>query len=394
MSINFDKVIDRTNTYCTQWDYVKDRFGQEGLLPFTISDMDFAVPSEIQKTLLTRMEHPVYGYSRWNHDEYKQAICQWYLRRFDHVISPDWVAYSPSVIYAISVLIEQNSQPGDSVLMFTPAYDGFYGCVEGSHCQLVSSPLCDDHGHYSIDRHDFEEKVSQCRVLLLCNPHNPVGKVWTQEELEYITSVCQRHQVFIISDDIHMDMCFERPYVPITSLCRERVAICTSASKAFNIPGLGGAYTLLPEAEQHRLYLQTLKHKHGLSSPSIFGMLATITAYRQCDAWLDELKTYLQKNLRCVEQYLQQHLPMLTMTQPQGLYFAWINFSALDIKAESLKSHMVKQGLAIMTGEVYGETAQHYLRLNIACPQSKVLEGLERLSRSIKEIECERYSLV
>ncbi|EGU38236.1 putative bifunctional protein: repressor/cystathionine beta-lyase [Vibrio ichthyoenteri ATCC 700023] len=383
MKIDFDGVIDRTNTYCTQWDYVEDRFGKPGLLPFTISDMDFASPVEIQETLKARIEHPVYGYSRWNHDDYKQAICHWYESRFYSPISPEWIAYSPSVIYSIATLISLTSEPGEGVLLFTPAYDGFFGCIEHSGRQMVTSELINDNGYFEIDKQDFEAKIAHCRTLLLCNPHNPVGRVWQKEELAYLLDVCQRHDVFVISDDIHMDICFGVPYYPVTSLTTHKVAICTSASKAFNTPALGGSYVLIPEADLHARFMQVLKLQQGLSSPPIFGVLATITAYQQCGYWIDELKTYLQDNLHFVQLYLHRELPELTMQFPEGLYFAWIDYSAMNVSAQQLKAAMVNAGVAIMTGDVYGDGGKHYLRLNVACPREKLTEGLVRLQQSV-----------
>ncbi|MBA5762533.1 pyridoxal phosphate-dependent aminotransferase [Vibrio sp. 404] len=389
MKIDFNGVIDRTNTYCTQWDYVEDRFGKPGLLPFTISDMDFASPNEIQQVLKTRIEHPVYGYSRWNHDDYKQAICHWYQSRFDSSIADGWIAYSPSVIYSIATLIALNSQVGDNVLLFTPAYDGFFNCVDHSGRNMVTSALVDDNGYFEIDKLDFEKKVANCQVLLLCNPHNPVGRVWQKEELTYLLEVCRQHGVFVISDDIHMDICFGVPYCPITTLSTENVAICTSASKAFNIPALGGSYVLIPDADLHKRFMDVLKFQHGLSSPSIFGVLATITAYRQCGYWMDELKTYLQDNLHFVQLYLRQEMPDLKMIYPEGLYFAWIDYSALQVSAEQLKQQMIQAGVAIMLGDVYGEGGKHYLRLNVACPRSKIEQGLECLQQAISQLkEC------
>ncbi len=389
MKIDFNGVIDRTNTYCTQWDYVEDRFGQPGLLPFTISDMDFASPVEIQQTLKARVEHPVYGYSRWNHDDYKQAICHWYDSQFASPIEAGWIAYSPSVIYSIATLISLASEPGEGVMLFTPAYDGFFGCIEHSGRHMVTCDLLDNQGYFEINKPDFEAKIADCRVLLLCNPHNPVGRVWQKDELSYLLDVCQRHNVFVISDDIHMDICFGVPYCPITNLSRQGVAICTSASKAFNTPALGGSYVLIPETELYERFIQVLKYQQGVSSPSIFGVLATMTAYRQCSYWIDELKNYLQDNLHFVQRYLGQQLPELTMRFPEGLYFAWIDYSSLNVSVEQLKEQMVKAGVAIMTGDVYGVGGQHYLRLNVACPREKLEQGLERLQQAIESVRRE-----
>ena len=207
MSISiFDEVIDRKGTYSTQWDYVEDRFGKKDLLPFTISDTDFAAPDNVLDALQKRLNHPVFGYTRWNHSDYKGSIVTWFKERFAADVKEDWIIYSPSVIYSIARLIEMNSTQGDGVVIQTPAYDAFFKTIKASKRNLVENPLLYRDGIYSLDFADLETKLAkpENKILLICNPHNPTGRVWSKDDLEKIIALCKKHDVFLISDDIHM----------------------------------------------------------------------------------------------------------------------------------------------------------------------------------------------
>ncbi|MGL5294246.1 MAG: MalY/PatB family protein, partial [Aeromonas sp.] len=271
---NFDHVVDRHGTYCTQWDYVADRFGHADLLPFTISDMDFETAPCIRQTLATRLEHGVFGYSRWNHDDFKGAVSDWFSHRYGASLDPETLVYGPSVIYVIAQLLSLWSVPGEGVLVHTPAYDAFGNMLAANDRVLLPSPLKKEQGSYQIDWQCFEQQAARpdCRILLLCSPHNPTGRVWTRDELSRMAAICQRHRVKVISDDIHMDVSFAR-YLPWSEVAPDdNWALVSSGSKSFNIPALGGAYAFIANAEVRAAYLQRLKAAHGLSSPPILGV--------------------------------------------------------------------------------------------------------------------------
>lgn len=389
----FDEVINRQGTFCTQWDYIEDRFGEKDLLPFSISDMDFRSPEAILQTLEARLKHGVFGYTRWNHEHYKKSISSWYAKRFSSRIKEEWIVYSPSVIYSISKIIEILTDEADHIVIQTPAYDAFYKTIEDNKRVISRNELLYQDGTYSIDFVDLEEKLARAKakVLLLCSPHNPTGRVWTRAELEKIVQLCNQYNVYIISDDIHMDIIHgENIHIPITDVAIDmsKVCICTSASKTFNTPGLGGSYILIPDEKIRNDFLVALKNKDGLSSASIFGTLATMTAYNDCEDWADELVTYLQTNLQTVQDYLDKHLPSLHLTMPEATYLAWIDTSQLPYSSEQLQHALVHHGkVAIMSGETYGEEGKHFIRMNVGCPQSKVVEGLHRLKKAIEHLE-------
>ncbi|CAM4091956.1 MalY/PatB family protein [Lederbergia lenta] len=393
MTQGFDKVVNRKGTFCTQWDYIEDRFGEKDLLPFSISDMDFPTPKEILQALESRLQHGVFGYTRWNHEQFKDAIRNWYQKRFSSTVKEEWIVYSPSVIYSISKMIEILSEEADHIVIQTPAYDAFYKTIKDNMRIISRNELIYHEGIYSIDFTDLEEKLAhpKSKVLLLCSPHNPTGRVWKKEELEKIVHLCNQYDVFIISDEIHMDVIHEgNTHIPITdaALNLDKVCICTSASKTFNTPGLGGSYSLIPNEKLREAFLLTLKNKDGLSSASIFGTLATITAYNECEVWVDDLVEYIDGNLQTIQAYLEEHLPDLQLTMPESTYLAWIDVSQLPFSSEQLQYALVHHGkVAIMSGETYGEAGKSFIRMNIGCPQSKVIEGLQRLNKAIKYLE-------
>ena len=392
--MNFDEIKDRRGTYCTQWDYVKDRFGKEGLLPFTISDMDLESPEEIAEALVKRINHKIFGYSRWNHDDFKNSIENWYKKRFSCEINKDWIVYSPSVIYAVSKFVEMKSEKGDGVLINTPGYDGFFKMILGNERRIISSPLKNINGKYEIDFEDFEKKCQEVKIFLLCSPHNPVGKVWTEKELIKIIEICKKNNVFIISDEIHMDIVYNKKHIPIVSLGKdylENIVLCTSASKTFNIPAFTGSYLFIPSEKNREDFLKILKERDALSSPSILAVIATMTAYNECEYWVDELIKYTENNIRFVKEYLEKNIPELFCEIPDGSYFAWIDFSKLGISSEEFQKYLIDIGeVAVMPGLTYGEEGRYFLRLNVACSIKKVEDGLKRIKKTVDYIKAER----
>lgn len=384
---NFDEVINREGTNCTQWDYVQDRFGQSGLLPFTISDTDFALPKQVIQRLNERMSHPVFGYTRWNHKEFKNSIETWYQKRFNIKIEKDWIYYTPTVIYAISQLIKMKSNENDGVIIQTPAYDAFFNVIKENNRTVVQNDLIYKDGYYSIDFIYLEELLSKSKnkILLLCSPHNPTGRVWSVDELTTLIELCRKHDVYIISDEIHMDIVRkEYNHIPLFKKSIENIAIVTSGSKTFNFPGLLFAYVLIPDLEDGNIFLRYLKQRDGLSSPSIMGMEATITAYNECSEWVEELNNYIDENIKLVQEYLERNLPEIKLVYPESTYLLWLDISGLNMTMDELQERLIKIGnVAIMDGKTYGGNGQLFLRYNIGCPKSKVLEGLNRLKLSI-----------
>lgn len=383
----FDEPINRKGTQCTQWDYVEDRFGEKNLLPFTISDTDFKVPAAVEAALIKRMQHPVFGYTRWNHNEFKQAVCKWYSERFNSMIKSDWLVYSPSVMYSVKQLVTLLSEPGDGIIVQTPAYDAFYKMIKENKRKIVPNALIYDAKSYRIDFEELTRLMAQPenKVLLLCSPHNPTGRVWQKDELQRIIELAKTHDVFIISDEIHMDIVRKRQrHQPIIDLLQENVALVTSGSKTFNFPGLIYSYGIIPDPKLRERFLTQLKEADGLSSTSIFGMTATIAAYDNESKWVDQLNDYLDGNIAYVIAYLQEHHPELVVTKSEATYLMWIDCTALGLTMAELQQRMIRKGkVAIMSGEIYGKEGRNFLRLNIGCSREKLIDGLKRFTLSL-----------
>lgn len=388
---DFSVPVDRHGTWCTQWDYVADRFGAADLLPFTISDMDFPTAPCILDALQKRVAHGVLGYSRWNNDDFLSAIAHWYQQRFGSTIDPESVVYGPSVIYMVSQLIRQWSQPGDGVLIHTPAYDAFYKAIEGNQRQVLSAPLQKTAEGWHCDMAELETLLArpECKIMLLCSPHNPTGKVWTREELTTMAELCQRHGVWVISDEIHMDMVWgNNRHIPWCEVGHGGWALLTSGSKSFNIPALTGAYGLINNADDRQQYLNVLKGQDGLSSPAVLAIVAHIAAYREGQPWLDALRDYLQSNLQFVADRLNQAFPELNWQPPQSTYLAWIDLRTLGLDDKELQKVLIEeQKVAIMPGYTYGPEGTGFVRLNAGCPRVKLEAGVERLINGIRSLK-------
>lgn len=267
---NFDRIVDRHGSWCTQWDFVADRFGHDDLLPFTISDMDIPTAPAVIEALQQRVSHGVLGYSRWQHDDFLGAISRWYQQRFEVSVDRQQIVYGPSVIYMVAQMLRRWSQPGDGVVIHTPAYDAFYKVIEGNQRRVMALPLSQHDEDWQCDMAALEQMLAnpQCKILLLCSPHNPTGKVWRRAELQQMAALCERYQVRVISDEIHMDMVMDDScHIPWSCVGRGQWALFTSASKSFNIPALTGAYGFISDEKDRAAWFQALKNADGLSSP-------------------------------------------------------------------------------------------------------------------------------
>ena len=387
---DFDSIIDRKNTYSTQWDFVIDRFGEADLLPFSISDTDFRAPERLLNKLHQVIDHGIFGYSRWNHADFKQTITHYYQRAHHTKVADEWVVYSPSILYSISVLLRLLTEKDEGVLVFDPMYDAFIKVVNENDRKLLTVPLKREE-HYKIDFALLEEKIAKCKVFLLCSPHNPTGKVFTKEELAKIISLCKKYQVYLISDEIHSDIIlFDAVHYPILNWYNDydRLILLNSASKTFNIPGLGGSYGLIPDQELRTEFLVQTRERDFVNSPSIMGMIATMTAYNECQEYVMELVHYIEENMRQLKNYLAEQLPEIQFELPQATYLAWLDVRGLPFSDDELQKALVQVGkVGIMRGDVYGAEGRGFLRMNVGCPQVKMLEGLQRMKQSMDFLE-------
>lgn len=387
MKYNFDEIVNRRGTYCTQWDYIQDRFGVEDLLPFSISDTDFKIPKPITEKILEVAKHEVYGYSRWNHHDFKGAITDFFQRRYATSMEEEWVLYSPSVMYSVSLLIRLLSKPGDRIVTFNPMYDSFFTVIEDNDRLLCSHDLIHVDDSFAIDFPLLESQLRDASILLLCSPHNPTGRIWSEEELQKMIDLCKRYHVKIISDEIHSDIQIgQRKHRPILSYLEayDQLYLASSCSKTLNVPGLIGSYVIIPDEKIREAFLHQTRKKDFLNSVSIFGMYATIIGYRECDDYIDQMNGYLRENMRLVEGFIARELPDFRFKAPDATYLAWIDARAVPFTADELQNALIHVGeVAIMKGETYGENGTKYLRMNCGCPKAKLEEGLRRMKKAI-----------
>ena len=385
---NFDEIIDRRNTESVKWDLYPDT------LPMWVADMDFRIAPEIHEALQKRLDHGVFGYELVP-DAYYDAIGRWFSRRHGwNGIGRENIVPTTGVIAAYSAAIKAMTQPGDKVLVQTPCYNAFFPAIRNNKCVQLENPLHYENGLYTIDWADFEAKVSQARVFLLCNPHNPVGRVWTREELERMGEICHRHNVFVVADEIHCELTYPgHDYTPWASLPEEMVlgsVSCTSPTKAFNIAGIQIANVYARNPEVLKKVKQALDENDCLGV-NVFGVTALQAAYNHGEAWLDELREYLWHNARTVYCFLEDELPCISALPLEGTYLMWLDCRGVMQAGEPLEGfserfagRLRQHGLVLSTGTIYGAAGEGFERLNIACPRSLLLEGLGRLKKAVR----------
>lgn len=386
MKHNFDEVNNRLNTYCTQWDYIEDRFNKKDLIPFSISDTDFKVPLPVYEKLKDVLNHQIYGYSRWNHKDFKGAITNYYMRRFNCEAKEHWVVYSPSVMYSVSLLLRILCDKQDKVATFNPMYDAFFNVIGKNEFELLSINLREEDGDFYIDYEELEKVIKQCKVFLLCSPHNPTGRVWRHEELKKIIEICERYNVKIISDEIHSDIVMPGyKHVPIVTYYSKysNLYLVSSGSKTFNYPGLIGSYVIIPNDNTREMFIEHTRTKDFLNSVSILGMYATMVSYNECDYYVEQLVNYINNNMNFVDKFIKDNFNHIKFKKPEGTYLAWIDCRQVPYSSEEIQRALIDiGGVGIMKGEVYG--GEKYLRLNCGCPLSKLEEGMERFKKSFQ----------
>ncbi|MFF2065957.1 MalY/PatB family protein [Streptomyces sp. NPDC058200] len=382
---DFDTPIDRYGTWCVQWDGVADRFGVDGLLPFTISDMDFASPPEVLDALQRRIAHGVLGYTDWRNEDFLSAIRHWFASRYDTDIDTERVVYGPSVLNQLSQLLRMWTEPGDGVVVHTPTYDGFLKSISGLGRDLRGAPIGDTAA--------LERQLARpgSKVLLLCSPHNPTGRVWTEDELTEFARLAEAYGVAVISDEIHADFVHADSvpegyrHLPWTRFGAGRWALITSASKAFNFPALSGSYGIIGDPDDHAAFLRRMETGEGLASPAVLTLTAHIAAYREGGPWLDALNTYVEGNLRSVADRLNSAFPQLDWRPPQAGYLAWIDLRALGVDDDAVQRELIeREKVAIMPGATYGSAG--FVRLNVGCPRTKVEQGTDALIRVLRRL--------
>ena len=386
---DFDRVVDRRGTDCIKFDFAVEHGLPADVLPLWVADMDFPAPQGVLDELRKFADLGIFGYSDAKPDYY-EAVANWFERRFQWRPEAAWLVRAPGVVFALAMAVRALTKPGDSVLIQPPVYHPFYSVVEDNGRRLVESPLVLEDGRYLIDFEDFEAAVvrENVKLFILCSPHNPVGRVWTVEELKRLGDICLKHGVIGLSDEIHCDFTFpghpHTPFVKAVPELAERTVVCTAPSKTFNLAGLQASNIWIPGADI-REAIEAEINACGLSSLNCVGLAACKAAYRTGEAWLDALLTYLKGNVDFLRDYLRDNLPMLRLIEPEGTYLAWIDFSALGLSPEELDDLVINRAkLWLDAGRIFGESGAQFQRVVLACPRATLKEALDRLRDAIK----------
>lgn len=386
---DFDQVIDRKNTNCFKWDILsKEGKNSDDIIPMWVADMDFYVPPAVTEEMQKVLDRQIFGY-QFTDDAYEQAIISWMHRRHHYDIEKDWICYTPNVVSGLCAAIEAVSEPGDEIIIQTPVYGPFYSSIKDNDRAIVESPMKEDHGYYTMDFEDFEKKITpKTKAMILCNPHNPCGRVWTKEELQTLADICLKHNLYIISDDIHGDLVYKgHPHTVIASLSEEiadRCIVCTAPSKTFNLAGMQIAHCMIKNPELRKRFKHTFERLH-IGGGNSFEEAMVIGAYDRSEQWVDELVAYLEDNVDLFVDYIHENIPKLNVYKPEGTYLVWVDCRALGIPQKDLKAFfMEKCKLHVHDGLFFGAKGEGYVRFNLACPRSLVKEALERMQKVIQ----------
>ena len=380
---DFDKVIDRRNTGSVKVDFIKENGFPEDTIPLWVADMDFETAPEIKEALKKTAEFGVFGYTI-HQKSYFEAVHSWFQRRFDWNVEAEWMLQTPGVVFALSAAVRAFTNKGDAILIQRPVYYPFSRVIEQNERVLVNSPLVYEEGTYHMDFVDFEEKIlaNQVKLFILCNPHNPVGRVWNKEELCRIGEICRKHHVFVVADEIHCD--FIRPgheHINFASLGEsfaQNCMICTAPSKTFNLAGLQISNIFIPNQERRNQMKQELQ-RLGYEETGVFGITACEAAYRYGENWLKELLEYLEGNLTYIKEFIKEKLPKISLIEPQGTYLIWLDVSAYGYTPEQIKTRLRSEArLWLDEGEMFGEEGAQFVRINIASPRSVIQRAMER----------------
>lgn len=391
MKYNFDEIVDRRNTDCLKYDFAAERGMPEDVLPLWVADMDFRTAPGIIERTMADAALGIYGYTE-GRDDYFQAVAAWYRNYFDWNVEKKWLVKTPGIVFAIGIAIQALTEAGDAVMIQQPVYYPFSAVIRDNDRTLVNSELILRNGHYEIDYDDFEEKIIQnhVKLFILCSPHNPVGRVWTVEELRRVGEICVRHGVKVVSDEIHSDFVYEggkhHVFTTIDPAFEQISIICTAPSKTFNLAGLQISNIFIPNGQIRKAFLKQMSAV-GYSQVNMIGLHACQAAYETGREWLEELKVYLRDNLDFARDFLEKNLPQIKLIEPEGTYLIWLDCRELGLTEEKLEHLIVHEAkLWLDAGAIFGKAGEGFERINIACPRAVLNEALERLRGAVEKL--------
>lgn len=389
MKYSFDKIVNRKDTCSLKWDFCGERFGRSDILPMWVADMDFESPAEIKEAIIKRAQHGVFGYTGVP-DRLNYAFTSWMKRRNGWDIDQAWILHTPGVVTSVNNAVLAYTKVGDKILLQTPIYYPFFSSILDNGRVLATNSLVNRDGHFEIDFVDFEAKLADgVKMFILCSPHNPIGRVWTEDELNNIAELCVKYSVLVVSDEIHSDIIYKGHKHISLAMASDKVKdnsiTCFSPTKTFNLAGLSESVVIIPNEGLRKMFQNNLRNT-GAGMLNIFGQVAAEAAYTYDEPWLEELLAYLTNNLEFLTDYFRERIPEIKVIKPEGTYLAWLDCRELPIKAEKLKEFFVfKAGVGMNDGAQFGKEGSGYQRINFACPRELLQEGLQRIERALKE---------
>jgi cystathionine beta-lyase len=383
MECNFDEVINRQNTDSIKYDLRKAMFGRDNVIPMWVADMDFKTPDFIINAIKKRLDHPVLGYTL-KPSGLDEAIEKWLYQQHQWAIRKGWIVLSPGVVPSMAIMIYAFSDPGDEIIVQQPVYFPFFRTIEGNNRVLINNPLIIKNGKYEMDLVDLKKKITpRTKMIFLCSPHNPGGRVWKRDELQELCSICIENDLLIVSDEIHSDLVlFGNKHIPTASLSQEvarNSLTLLAASKTFNTAGLNTSYVIISNPALRKRYKDKLADFH-LNIGNVPGLIALESAYRKGKYWLDQLLYYLEGNIDFLTGYIEEHIADIKVMRPEGTYLVWLDFRGTNIHYEKITKFLINEaGLGLSDGKLFGEEGNGFQRLNIACPRSVLKQGLDNL---------------
>ncbi|MDF2960486.1 MAG: Cystathionine beta-lyase [Paenibacillus sp.] len=389
MQYNFDEAVERQGTNGIKWERVKATFGEPDLLPMWVADMDFRGPQPVIDALKQRAELGLFGYTQRPESLY-EAIAEWVERKHRWVVDKDWICWSPGVIPALTACVKTFTQPGDNVIIQPPVYPPFFKVVKDHGRGLVTNPLRYAHGRYEMDFEDLAEKfrTTGAKMLILCSPHNPVGRVWTKDELARLEAVCAEYDAVIVSDEIHADLVYaphrHTPFASLSAQAASRTVVCLAPSKTFNMAGLQSSFILIPNKELRIAFNKTMADGHHAMSHTL-SITAAESAYRRGDEWLEQCLAYIRANADYAADYFTRHIPEIKPVELEGTYLLWLDCRSLGLDTAELRRFMVKEAkVALNEGISFGPEGEGFMRMNAACRRATLEEALRRIRSAIE----------
>ena len=387
-NLDFDKIIDRRNTRCLKYDFAVERNMPADVLPLWVADMDFETSSYIEDAIIERAKHAIYGYSEVK-TPYFDILKKWMQKHHDWDIQRKWLIKTPGVVFALAMAVKAYTEPGDAVLIQQPVYYPFSEVIKDNGRNVVSNTLyLGEDNRYHIDFEDFEQKIveNQIKLFLLCNPHNPVGRVWSKEELTRLGDICVKHHVTVVSDEIHEDFVFKGKHQVFANIKKEYEDItvtCTAPSKTFNIASLMISNILIPNPELKRKFKHQMDAA-GISQLNVLGLVACEAAYEHGEEWYQTMKNYVKENIEFVKQYVEKQLPGVNMVEHEGTYLVWLDFRGTGLGVEELDDKIINQAkLWLDSGKIFGSCGEGFQRINVACPRKVLEEAMERIKNVV-----------